>query len=88
MEHWWNEPGKRISKFAKEHLSQCNFVHQKSHMNCPGIDLLVSPFIDLWVALRTRRYFTVPYLSISVSCTLMEKLVLPIFMFAPCINNI
>ena len=77
MEHWWNETHKRTLRSAKENLSQCYFVHQKSHMNCPGIDPLVSPFLGLWLALRAGSYFTVPYLSISVSCTIKEKAVLP-----------
>jgi len=67
----------RISKPAKQKLSHCYFVHQKSHMNCPGICPLVSPFIGLWLTLRIGSYFTVPYLSISVSCTVKEKVVLP-----------
>jgi hypothetical protein len=77
MEHWWKETGKSISKSAKENLSLCYFVHQKSHMNCPGIHPFVSPFIGLWLALRRGRYFTVPCLSISVSFTVKEKVVLP-----------
>jgi hypothetical protein len=76
MEHWRMKMVREY-RSSRRKTSQEYFAHQKSHINCPGIDLLVSPFIDLWSALRTRRYFIVPYLSVSVSCTVKEKVVLP-----------
>jgi hypothetical protein len=31
MEHWWDDTDREKLKYLKENLSQCNFVHNKSH---------------------------------------------------------
>jgi hypothetical protein len=33
MEHWWNEIDREKPKYLEKNLSQCHFVHQKSHMD-------------------------------------------------------
>jgi hypothetical protein len=38
MEHWWNDSDRGNLTYSVRKLSQCYFVHHKSHMNCPGIE--------------------------------------------------
>jgi hypothetical protein len=38
MEHRWNEIDKGKPKYSGKNLSQCHFVHNKSHMDWPGIE--------------------------------------------------
>jgi hypothetical protein len=33
MEHRWNEIGRGKPKYSEKYLSQCHFVHHKSHMD-------------------------------------------------------
>ena len=35
--HWWNEVDTGKPKYAEKSLSQCHFVHHKSHIDYPGI---------------------------------------------------
>jgi hypothetical protein len=38
MEHRWNEIDRGKPKYSGKNLSQCHFVHHKSHMDSPGIE--------------------------------------------------
>jgi hypothetical protein len=38
MEHRWNEINRGKPKYSEKNLSQCHFVHYKSHMDWPGIE--------------------------------------------------
>jgi hypothetical protein len=38
MEHRWNEIDRETPKYSGKNLSQCHFVHQKSHIDWPGIE--------------------------------------------------
>jgi hypothetical protein len=38
MEHRWNEIDRGKPKYSGKNLSQCHFVHYKSHMNWPWIE--------------------------------------------------
>lgn len=37
VEHWWNDTRGGKPKYTKQNLSVCHSVHQKSHMDRPGI---------------------------------------------------
>jgi Zn-finger protein len=38
MEHRWNEIDREKPKYSVKDLSQCHFVHNKSHMELNGIE--------------------------------------------------
>jgi hypothetical protein len=38
MEHRWNETDRGKPKYSGKNMSQCHFVHHKSHMDRPGIE--------------------------------------------------
>jgi hypothetical protein len=42
MEHRWNEIDRVKPKYSGKNVSQCHIVHHKSHMDCPGIELLMN----------------------------------------------
>ena len=46
MEHRWNENDRGKQKYSGEKMHQCHFVHQKSHMDLPGIFFF---FTNSWV---------------------------------------
>jgi hypothetical protein len=33
VEHWWNDTDRGKQKYWERNLSQCHFVHHKSHMD-------------------------------------------------------
>jgi hypothetical protein len=38
MEHWWNDTERGEPNYWEKKLSECHFVHHKSHMDCPRIE--------------------------------------------------
>jgi hypothetical protein len=43
MEHYWNNTYRREPKKLRSILSQCHYVHHKSHMDFPGIERMARP---------------------------------------------
>ena len=39
-ECWWNDMGKENPDYPEKPLSHCQFLHHKSAMDCPGIELV------------------------------------------------
>ena len=39
MGHWWNDTDRAKPKCSEKTLFSCHFVHHKSHMDWPGIEL-------------------------------------------------
>jgi hypothetical protein len=39
-QYWWNDSDRGKPKYSEKILCQCRFVHHKSHMNWPGIELV------------------------------------------------
>jgi len=37
MEQWWIDTDRVKPEYSERYLSQCYFVHYKSHIDCPGI---------------------------------------------------
>jgi hypothetical protein len=42
MNHWRNDPDRRVLKYVEKNLSQCHFVHHKSHITLTWIQTRVS----------------------------------------------
>jgi hypothetical protein len=38
MQNWWHEIDRGKPKYLVKKLSQCHFVHHKSHVDRPGIE--------------------------------------------------
>jgi hypothetical protein len=52
MEHCWNNTDREEPKKLRSILSQCHYVHHKSHMDFPGIERMARPR-----AVETHRNF-------------------------------
>jgi hypothetical protein len=46
MKQWWNDDWQKEPKYVEKKLPQYHFVHQKSHMDCPGTE----PRLPCWEA--------------------------------------
>jgi hypothetical protein len=38
MEHCWNDTDRKTEELKEKNLAQNQFVHHKSHMDCPRIE--------------------------------------------------
>jgi len=38
VERWWDGPGRGKQEYWEKNMSRCQFVHQKSHIDLPGIE--------------------------------------------------
>jgi hypothetical protein len=38
MEHWWTDIDRRKPTYLERNLSQCHFLHHKSHTELPEIE--------------------------------------------------
>jgi hypothetical protein len=56
MERWWNDTDRGKLKCWKKNLSYCHFIHHKSHMDWPGVEVGPPPWeADYWPP-ETWRY--------------------------------
>jgi len=61
IEHWWNGTDRVKHKYSERKVSQCHFVHHKSHMDCCGIGPLASA--TFCTELYVRKVYVLPALS-------------------------
>jgi len=74
MKHWWNDTDREKPSCGEENTSHTHFVHVKSRMNFPGIELGSSGEIPVTYFVKHDPAFDPTDLLSAVNVSIMLRL--------------